>query len=93
MENLQSICMSEYSYKDNLIYTSKDSEVYKAINAAHPMHEPYIFKGYPESYLNDPLKEKKLMQELNSLWKLHGKDHIVQIISQHSRDKKVFIIM
>jgi serine/threonine protein kinase len=92
MERSESICMSEYSYKDNLIYTSKESEVYKAVNKNHPNSMPYIFKGYPESYLTDTQKERKLMQELNTLWKLHGKENILQIITQHSRDKKVFII-
>lgn len=33
------------------------------------------------------------MQELDSLWRLHGKENILQIVSQHSRDRKVFIIL
>ena len=62
MENQESICMSEYSYKDHLLYTSKDSEVYKATNKHNKGSQVFAFKGYPESWLTDPLKEKKLMQ-------------------------------
>lgn len=56
MENQESICMSEYSYKDNLLYTSKDSEVYKATNKHHKGSQVFAFKGYPESWLTDPVK-------------------------------------
>lgn len=46
MEAKSSICMEDYIYKDNLIYRSKESEVYKAINKNNPQATPFIFKGY-----------------------------------------------
>lgn len=47
MENQESICMSEYSYKENLLYSSKDSEVYKAVNKLSKGLQAFAFKGYP----------------------------------------------
>jgi hypothetical protein len=93
MEKNASICMEDYSYKGQLLHAAKESEVYKAINKHNPSFSPFIFKGYPEQYLTDPIREAKLMRELNSLWKLHGKENILQIVSQHSRDGKVFLIL
>lgn len=83
--------MSEYEYQPNLLYQGHHSCLYKALNHRRS-HPPLLFKAYHESCLTDPLREKKLMHELNTLWKLAGKPHIAQIVSQHSRDQKVIII-
>ena len=92
MTTQASVNINDYVYADNFISAYKDAKTYKAVNMNNPDLPPLIFKGYPETYLNDPLKEKKLMQELNLLWKLRNKPNIVEILSQHHRDRMIFII-
>lgn len=57
-----SVSINDYEYANNLISATKEAKVYKAIHSFNPDLPPLIFKGYPESYLSDPLKEKKLIR-------------------------------
>lgn len=86
----KSFHINHYEYLPYLIYSSRESKVYKAVNSQN--HSAVAFKGYPEKVLADPTKEKRLNQELNILWSLIGKANVLQIISQHVRDNQVFII-
>jgi serine/threonine protein kinase len=87
-----SVNINDYAYADNLISSDKEARTYKAVHLFNPDMPPLTFKGYPESFLEDPLKEKKMMQELNILHQLRGKPHVIQLLSQHYRDRMVFII-
>lgn len=87
-----SVSINDYEYAENLISAGKDAKIYKAYHSFNSDLPPLIFKGYPETYLNDPLKENRLMRELNFLWKLRSKPNIVQILSQHYRDRMIFVI-
>ena len=88
-----SISINDYSYADNLLAEQKEAKVFKAVHMFNKDSPALAFKGYPEKYLSEEVKELMVTQELSIMWKLKGKDNIVQILSQHMRDRMIFIIM
>lgn len=56
MTTQSSVSINDYLYADNFIASYKDAKTYKAVNVINPDLPPLIFKGYPETYLGDPLK-------------------------------------